>query len=242
MKRTIPILVLLVAGGVLAAPPRKKSTVIYNPVTDAEAFSFTPTPATCELHIVASNQMVWVKYDEQPYGHPPGYDTTVYMQERVGQRPRRIVRFDGRKLPKITGVTPNGSLLFEQGEEFIASGDASTRTSADAATFFLRDIRHTCSFDVASVITPTIFKQRLSEDKAPTFTLPVFRKGDKKNMRDIEVIAVTGSTLMWEQLKGDTLPSPDQLQDIWPIVQWDKAGFTIWDGTQWKEFKWDAMK
>lgn len=242
MNRIIAIFIVLIAGVALAAPPQKRTTVIFNSKSDTEAFSFIPTPATCELHVVASNLLVWVKYDGQQHGHAPAYDTTVYLQERVDQKPTHIVKYGGCKMPSVVGASVNGSLLFDGGEEFIASGDASARSSSDAASFFQSDNRHTCPFDIQAVTSPSIFARRLSEDKTPTFTLPVFRKRDKKAMRELKVKAIPSETQFWKQVKSGALPSPDELKNLWPVAQWDKAGFTIWNGTEWEKFKWDANK
>jgi hypothetical protein len=241
MKRIAPILILLAAGGVSAAPPVQPSTVIYDPRTDVEAFSFVPTPATCELHVVDSNVLAWVRYDGRQLGRAWAYDTTVYLQERVGQKPTHIVKFGGRQMPKILGVTANGSLLFERGEEFIASGDACARYSSDADGFFICDTRNACPFDVQTVTSPSTFLRRLSQEKTPHFTLPVFRKGDQKVMREITVAAVpSDSDPMWKQMASGALPSPEWLRHLWPIAQWDVSGFTIWNGTEWTQFNWDA--
>ncbi len=243
MKKIITIFILLYAGVCISAPPPKWATVLFDPKSDAEAFSFIPTPATCELHVVTSNLLVWVKYDGRQHGRARAGDTTVYLQERVGHEPTRIVMFGGRRMPSVVGVSSNGSLLFDRGEEFIVSGDASARSSSDAATFFQRDTRHTCPFDVQTVTSPSAFVRRLAEDKTPSFTVPVFRKGDRTTMRELTVTAVPrDSDQKWKQMQPEVggLPSPDWLRNLWPIVKWDKTGFTIWSGTDWKQFKWDA--
>ena len=235
------ILTLLATAAAVAAPPPKRSTVIFDPKSDAEAFSFIPTPATCELHVVASNRLVWVKCDRRQSGRARACDTTVYLQERVGAKPTRIVSFVGYEMPDVVGVSANGSLLFHGGDEFVASGDASVRSSSDAAVFFMRDIRNSCPFDVQTVTSPTAFLRRLSEGKTPAFTLPVFRKGDRKVMREITVTAVSSdSDPMWKQMESGALPPPEWLQHLWPIVYWDESGFTIWNGIEWTQFKWDA--
>jgi len=240
MKKITTIFTVLCAGVCLAAPPPKRATVLFDPKSDAEAFSFIPTPATCELHVVTSNLLTWVKYDGRQHGRARVYDTTVYLQDRVGQEPTRIVMFGGRRMPSVVGVSSNGSLLFDRGEEFIVSGDASTRSSSDAATFFQRDTRHTCPFDVQTVTSPSAFVRRLSEDKTPTFVLPVFRRGDRTAMRELKVKAVPSDTPFWDQMKSGALPTPNQLQQLWPIVEWDNTGFTVWSGMDWEQFKWDA--
>ena len=134
----------------------------------------------------------------------------------------------------------NGSLLFDRGEEFIVSGDASARASAASSGFFLPDIREACPFEVTWVSSPSMFARRLAEDKTPTFTLPVFKKGNRKTMRELNVIAVPGRTLFWRQIKPGVLPAPGNLCHLWPIVQWDGEGFTFWGGSEWQQFKWDA--
>jgi hypothetical protein len=243
MKTLTSIFMILVAGIALAAPPPKRTTVIFNPKSDAEAFSFMPTPATCELHIVASNLLVWAKHDGRQHDRARTHDTTVYVQKRVGQKPAHIMRFGGRKMPVVIGASANGSLLFATGEEFIASGDASTRSLSDAASFFQTDMRYTCPFDVQTLRSPTIFKRRLQEDRTPAFIFPVFRKTDRGSMREIEVKAVPGNSMFWQYMQQPgALPSPRQLEHLWPVVEWDEGGFMIWNGTEWKQFKWDANK
>ena len=242
MKRITTIFTVLCAGVCLAAPPPKRTTVIFDPKSDPEAFSFVPSPATCELHVVTSNRLVWVKYDGRQHGRASACDTTVYLQNRVGQKPTRIVKFGGRRMPSVLGVSCNGSLLFDLEEEFIAPGDASDRSSSDAAAFFQRDTRHTCPFDVQTVTSPSALARRLSKDAAPVFTLPVFRKGDRSTMREVKVTAVPSETRLWSRMKSGVLPAPRELLHLWPVVKWNNTGFTIWSGIDWKQFKWDANK
>jgi len=223
----------------------KLFTYIYDRNSDSNEFEFIPSPATCELHLVTSNSLVWVdrREERRAFRRPPVFNSVVYVQKELGQTPTRIIRFGGHKTPSVVGVSSNGSLLFASGEEFIVSGDVSARLSSDSSAFFHADIRDTCPFDVHAVTSPSMFARRLSEDRTPVFTLPVFRKGSKKTMKEIRVRAIPGDTPFWRHMKKTgALPSPESLRHIWPVVRWDDTGLTIWNGDEWTQFKWDANK
>jgi|GEM_PF-6197795 len=241
MKKTMILSMLLSTSIALAAPPPKLSIVLYDPKSDPNVFESIPTPTTHELQLVTSNHLIWVKSEGALSPRAQVVSTTVYVQKRVGQKPTLIIRFGGRKMSDVVGVSERGSLLFKGGEEFIVSGDASARSSSDASRFFLSDIRHTCIFDIQFVTSPSIFVRRLSEDKNPTFVLPVFKMTDKKTMEEIQVKAIPNDQdPEWNVIKSGDLPSPGWLRNLWPIVEFDEASFTIWNGTEWIKFKWDA--
>lgn len=237
MKKLLTFLVLA-ANISSAAPPPKLTTVIFDPKTDTEAYSFIPTPGTCELQLISSNLFVWVKYDEQRQGRGFNSDTTVYVQAQVGRPPSHVVRFGGRRMPSVTGATQGGSLRFTGGEEFVASGDAAAWSSSATSNFFQPDIRHTCAFDIQPNISPSAFAARLAEGRAtgttPTFTLLVVKWGEARRIREVPV---TAPSLSLEALIG-TLPTPEQIRNLWPVVSWNASGFTFWNGTGWTHFEW----
>ena len=94
---------LALAGVGSAAPPPKRFTMVYDRKTEPDAFAFIPTPATCELNLVSSNRIVWVRYGGRAGRRGPS-STTVYIQEQVGRKPIQVVKFGGRNL----GFRANG--------------------------------------------------------------------------------------------------------------------------------------
>jgi hypothetical protein len=104
MKRLAILLLLGSSYLSYAAPPPKQSIVRYSPKSDPAAFAFIPTPASCQLHLIASNQLVWVRYETRQHGRARVCDTTVYTQAAVDTEPTRIVSFRGREMPKVVGA------------------------------------------------------------------------------------------------------------------------------------------
>lgn len=245
MNRFLTVILILLAADVtiLAVPSTKLSPVIFDQNSDPEMFAFMPTPPWCELQIVTSNLLVWRKYD---WGlSASNTTTTIYTQERVGQRPIRIIRFSGGSMPGIVGVSLRGSLLFKNGEEFIVADDASARTSSAVSVFFLPDSRRTCPFDVqTSTLSPTMFVHSLweSKNKSPEFTFAVFRKSNTKTSRKIQVKVVPDGQSPQSLIHSGPPPPPTWIKNLWPIVKWDDSGFTIWNGNEWIDFKWDAIQ
>lgn len=234
------------SGSVYAGKPFSKYyTTVYDKKLDTQAFLFNPNPSNSELHLVSSNLLVWAKYTFFGAGRNQKCDTTIYVQGRKDLEVKHIVKFGGKKMPEVVGVSPRGSILFEGGEEFIFGGDESERareTKKDI-DFFLPDARNECSFIIESVTSPSAFANRFKEDKTPLFTILILKKSEPKVMKEVVVTAASNDEdPMWQQIKKGELPSTSWLGKQWPVVDWHENGFTYWDGYAWKKFKWDANR
>lgn len=240
MKRALTAILILVASTAVASRPPPRYTRVHESVGDAGFPAFLPNPSNAILELVSTNGIVWRRTAGAAPRRPP-VATFFFVQKNVATSPHCILEFGGRRTPPVVGVSSQGSLQFRTEEEFLVKPDKLARQLNPDHPWLSGDFRDSFPWR-ARFPSPSQFLARLTNNRSDPMDIQV-RHRDGRTLAVPVVIVVNDSDPTWQaMLRERALPSPQWLRNLWPIVEAEEDGFTIWNGTEWKQIKGDANK